>query len=69
MTAKPITLPETGFLRLKSVLTFYPISKSAWFAGVKAGRYPKPVKLSERTVAWRVEDIRALLASKGGNTK
>jgi predicted DNA-binding transcriptional regulator AlpA len=38
------------------------VSKSTWWAGVKAGRYPKPVKLGPRITAWRVEDIRALIA-------
>jgi predicted DNA-binding transcriptional regulator AlpA len=39
-----------------------PVCKSTWWAGVKSGRYPKPVKLGERCTAWRVEDIRALIA-------
>ena len=35
---------------------------STWWAGVKSGRYPKPVKtLGERITAWRVEDIRAFI--------
>lgn len=58
-------LPETGFVRLPLVLACFPVSRSAWWAGVKSGKYPKPVKLSERTTAWRCEDIRALLASYG----
>jgi prophage regulatory protein len=52
-----------GFLRLPQVLAVYPVSKSAWWAGCKSGRYPKPVKLSPNTTAWKVEDIKALLAS------
>lgn len=56
-------LPETGFVRLPLILSVFPVSRSAFWAGVKAGKYPKPVKLSERTTAWRVEDIRALIAS------
>ncbi|MCX7179439.1 MAG: AlpA family phage regulatory protein, partial [Proteobacteria bacterium] len=31
-----------------------------------SGRYPKPVKLGQRTTCWRVEDIRALIASASG---
>lgn len=31
--------------------------------GVAEGRYPAPVKLSKRCVAWRSADIRALIAS------
>lgn len=57
-------LPETGFLRLTSILAPdgpIPVSKSTWWAGVKSGRYPKPVKLGPRITAWRIEDIRTLI--------
>jgi predicted DNA-binding transcriptional regulator AlpA len=57
-------LPETGFLRLTSILAPrgpIPVSKSTWWAGVKDGRYPQPVKLGRRITAWRVEDIRKLI--------
>lgn len=60
------TLPPAGFLRLPQVLALIPISKSSWWAGIKSGRYPKPVKLSERCTVWRVEDIRALIEQVGG---
>jgi predicted DNA-binding transcriptional regulator AlpA len=39
-----------------------PMCKASWYAGMKDGRYPKPVKLSERSVAWRKTDIDALVA-------
>jgi predicted DNA-binding transcriptional regulator AlpA len=58
------TAPATGFLRLASILAPkgpIPVSKSTWWAGVKTGRFPKPVKLGPRITAWRVEDIRALI--------
>lgn len=66
---KPNFLPETGYLRLAQIVgnkkagipAIFPVSKSTWWQGVKSGRYPKPVKLSERCTAWRVEDIRALI--------
>ena len=54
-------LPETGFVRLPQILSILPISRSTWWAGVKRGRYPKPVKLSARVTMWRAEDIHALL--------
>ncbi|MFD0465028.1 helix-turn-helix transcriptional regulator [Microvirga aerilata] len=38
-----------------------PVSKSSWWAGIKTGRFPKPVKLGPRTTAWRIEDIRVLI--------
>lgn len=58
------SLPEVGFVRLPDVLKVYPVSKSHWWAGVKEGRYPKPVKLGPKITAWRVEDIRELITSK-----
>jgi predicted DNA-binding transcriptional regulator AlpA len=67
-------LPETGYLRLPQIVgkpasddapaipAIIPVSKSTWWAGVRSGRYPQPVRtLGERITAWRVEDIRALI--------
>jgi prophage regulatory protein len=59
------SIPEFGFLRLKQVLEIFPVSKSTWYDGIKAGLYPKPVNLSPSTVAWRVEDIRRLVEEAG----
>ncbi|SDF12688.1 helix-turn-helix transcriptional regulator [Thalassobaculum litoreum] len=62
-------LPATGFLRLVSILAPggpIPVSKSTWWAGVKSGRYPKPLKLGPRITAWRVEDIRLLINHGAG---
>ena len=57
------TMPETGYIRVKEVLRYIPVSKSTWWSGVKSGRYPKPVKLGPRTTAWRVQDIRNYIES------
>ena len=54
-------LPSIGFVRLADVLKFIPISETAWYQGVKEGRFPAPVKLNKRASAYRVEDIRALI--------
>ena len=35
-------------LLLPQVLALIPVSRSAWWAGCKSGRYPKPVKLGPR---------------------
>jgi len=59
------SLPDTGFVRLPAVLKFYPVSKSTWWAGIKTGRFPAGVKLSERVTAWKAEDIRALIQQGG----
>jgi predicted DNA-binding transcriptional regulator AlpA len=61
---------EVGFMRLPRVLEVLPFSRSAWFAGVKSGRFPKPIHLSPRTSAWRNSDILKLAEelSAGGKT-
>ena len=46
-----------NLLRLPQVLKRYPVSKSTWWKGIREGKYPKPVKLSRRTSAWREADI------------
>ncbi len=64
---KTITYPEIGFLRLCDVIGngdnpgIIPVSRSYWAEGVAERRYPKPVKLSERTSVWKIEDIRKLI--------
>ena len=57
------------FLRLPQVLEIIPVKKSTWWAGVKAGTYPAPVKLSVRTTAWRRSDIMALCARLAGEAE
>jgi prophage regulatory protein len=54
------TKKKQGFLRLPQVLEILPISKSTWWKGIREGRFPKPVKLSERTSAWSRAEIDAL---------
>jgi predicted DNA-binding transcriptional regulator AlpA len=55
------TLPDVALLRLPQVLRLIPVARSTWWAGIKAGRFPAPVKLGPRSVAWRVSEIRALV--------
>lgn len=53
--------PQEGFVRLPQILAVIPISASTWWRWVRTGKAPQSVKLSERTTAWRVEDIRTLI--------
>lgn len=61
------TLPQEGFLRLRQIIgdeenpPIIPVSRSTWLAGVREGRFPKPIKLGKRTTAWSVDSIRALI--------
>ncbi len=70
-TDAPHILPTEGFLRKKHILgdpkadpptlPIIPVSDSAWWDGVRTGRYPKPVRHHGITM-WRVADIRSLIA-------
>ena len=55
------TLPETGFVRLPQILSLIPISRSAWWAGIRDGKFPQGIKLGSKTTVWRAEDIRHLI--------
>lgn len=58
-------LPETGFVRINSIVAPngpIPVAASTWWLGVREGRYPQPVKFSPRVTAWSVQSIRDLLA-------
>lgn len=52
---------EDALLRLPQVLQLIPVSKSHWWQGVRAGKYPAGFKLSERVRVWPFKDIRALI--------
>lgn len=67
LTDRPVSLPETGFLRQPQVLAFVPISKSSLWRRVAAGTFPTPVKLSTKVTAWRAEDVRRWIADQGTN--
>ena len=53
-------IPRTGYVRLSTILTVIPISKSSWWAGIKTGKYPPSYKLGRCTM-WKAEDINQLI--------
>lgn len=64
-TAKTLKTPSTlipgTLLRINQFIPdILPIAKSTFWAGVKSGKYPKSLKLSERITCWRSEDIMAV---------
>ena len=53
--------------RKRGIPAILPISRSSWWAGVKSGKYPRPIKLGPKTIAWRASDIQALLTKLEGD--
>ena len=66
-------LPDCALLRESQLVPSHkrpgihallPFSAPTLWRKVKAGDFPKPIKLGERITAWRVGDIRAWLNAK-----
>ncbi len=65
-----------GFLRIWQIVgnpkstppipAIIPVSRSTFLNWVKSGKAPAAIKLSERTTAWKIEDISALVDQLGG---
>ena len=74
MTTTTATLPATGFVRIWQIVGnpktntpgVIPIGRTTFLNGVKSGKFPRSYKLGERTTAWKVEDILALVEQLGG---
>ena len=54
-------LPDSAHVRLPTVKHLYACSTASIWRGVKAGRIPKPRKLSPRTTCWNVGELRQAL--------
>jgi prophage regulatory protein len=46
-----------------------PVCAATWWAGVKSGRFPQPIKLSPRVTVWRAQEIHDFVASLHGGEK
>ena len=66
------TLPGSAFIRESQLVQSpkrpetrapLPFSAPTLWRKVKAGTFPKPIKLSDRVTAWKVGDVRAWIAS------
>ena len=54
---------EPALLRLSEVQRIVGLKKTAIYSRVEAGLFPEPLKLSERCVRWRAEEIEAWVAN------
>lgn len=56
----------TGFLREKHVLQLVPVAHSTLWAWVRNGKFPAPLKLSERVTVWRSSDVQSFISQNWG---
>lgn len=59
------SISDVRLYRLPQVLARIPVSRSSWFAGIKAGLYPQGLHLGARTTVWRSDDIDRLIQRLG----
>lgn len=54
-------LGNTELVKATEICRELKISKSTLYKHVKLGRFPKPIKLTPRTSAWIMEEIKNLI--------
>lgn len=70
-TQPPGAIPQAGYLREAQLVSkpgrpgHLPLSSATLWRGVKAGTFPRPVKLGARITAWKAEDVHAWLRARG----
>jgi predicted DNA-binding transcriptional regulator AlpA len=64
-TRKPIALPEDddALVREEVVLGVWPVGPTTLWNQIRAGTFPKPVKIGPRMNAWTVGSLRKKLAA------
>lgn len=56
-------LRHDALLSADDVLPLVCMGRSTWMNGVRAGKFPQPIRLSPRRPRWKRSDIDALIAS------
>lgn len=59
LTAPPA---PAALWRLPEVLRNVPVSRATLYSWIEQGRFPKPIKIGARAVAWRSEQVLAFAA-------
>jgi prophage regulatory protein len=54
----------TKLLKLKNVIEITGVSRSHIYALAQEGRFPKPVKLTERSSAWVASEVQEWIESR-----
>lgn len=63
-------LPASGYIRQNQLIpSIVPVSSATLWRMVKTGEFPKPIKLTKRCTAWKVEDIRAWMEARNSEVE
>ncbi|UNU73646.1 AlpA family phage regulatory protein [Moraxella nasovis] len=61
MKAIQPTLPKGGLSTAKAILPLLPFSRTTLWRKCNDGTFPKPIRLSSNSTAWRNDDVLAWL--------
>ena len=57
-------MAETRILRIRHVVAKVGLSKSKIYLLIKAGEFPKPVRLAATAVGWKLSDVENWIESR-----
>ena len=63
-TTTATTIPDS-LIRVPTITERMGVSRSYWWAAVKAGKAPAGIKLSKRVTVWRKSEIDSFIAQLG----
>lgn len=55
---------ENSILRLQTVLDLTGLSRSALYAAMQTGSFPRPVSIGKRAVGWLYNEVRDWISSR-----
>lgn len=61
---RPTSEIPDALWRQPEVLAVVPLGASTMWRMIAAGEFPKPIRLTPRTVAWRASDVRAWIEAR-----
>jgi predicted DNA-binding transcriptional regulator AlpA len=53
---------EDRLIKLPEVLATLGMKKTAWYDGIKSGKYPKPIKRSPKDTVWPMSAIQKIVS-------
>jgi prophage regulatory protein len=57
---------DDRLMKIKECLEIVPVAQSTWWAGIKGGRFPDPVRIGGNTF-WRYSDIMKVVRGDGAS--
>jgi prophage regulatory protein len=67
-TVSKQTYPEGALLRMKNVKELLGVSAGTVYRWISEGTFPRPVRVGERSVRWRLDDLEAWRDGLSANT-